>query len=1155
MSINDKIKPELINSTFYLFEYLGRNDLNDYDNNNIDIYKNVNKKKKQSNKKLLSEKYKNKLSIDIIDTILIDNNEIRSWLFTDKNGFVLNHSTNKLNKQYIVKYYLNSLRNFFNKKGKSYIDKFSDKKIIDDLEQISVLIVNKLDINNILERNENLLYLKHLQKIYFILITYEDEKKLYHNIIEFYKILYDNTKFATIKLIQNLIDLQVFDYKQTFLLEDKIESNTFHIIYSNDKYKKDFKIYLTKFIPTPQLHLKTDTKGFQLTINSKKTKTLNTMSSINNTNTNSSTNYDNKLDLTLVTNTFYIDSFKNVIFNLINFIEKNNKMSIKYCKLNFIKLNTNNFAFVGGYSLFGIQFNSEEYMQEKEKMKLQMKTIMNKKVPIDIQEHYSSYKKFTEDKICKGEFCNYNIIPKNFSGTNYYIKSKEFDIIKKIPSSNRTTNRDQNYNLPDILPYFKLKRCYDNPILVNNILKIYDIYPKEGIKKKNNDHLFTKSTNSKNINNNKNIVLPNINTTNNFNNNINNTESTKEYMIYTPSMKKLKFLNRNYDSLYEEVKVCHNCFLIYNIIDKYIDNLEKEKEKYENEKISTDNSLGTNKKISSESNRVLFNFKNNNKKNLKSDMNRRTSVRFKTKYNNKDINQNMDIDIFYNIKNFEKLKNDEEFNENINIKNHYINKSFSNDCNYKNDFSYINNDYSFENLNNDDNNENNLSNSFNFKNKNLRKESYSYGDLEKFINVDNLEKDKKYFQSLLTKHKNLNKKKNKVTVTSVYYKKNYDKSIPYYLITSDAIKLKNNMPTNENPIHECSNIKMKDYSNLFDVKVNKLLEDSNIFIYDNYTAIPYKTISFKKNEKKNEYIFFILNDFFESYDFYYNLMNSIFKDIFDSYDCSITLIFFNLPGQSATIWSNNIVLNNLYYSNILDRFIFFLMNEKKIFNSKCKIFFIGFGNGAQIALTYLTLYEKNFNMIKGAFLISGYISSQDKYISNCLNEIKHYLDLDIKEGKKIIDNFFDKNNLFDNILNNNQDLKETENGNENENEIKLNGYYSIINGFNYNFEILKKNENLNFKIPIIFFHSLINSLYPIKNIITGVCSKLSEEKKIKVLFNNKNLDKLNINDLYIEENNIKIILLKGNHNILQDKDNKIIFENIVSKIIDYNIHN
>jgi hypothetical protein len=221
-------------------------------------------------------------------------------------------------------------------------------------------------------------------------------------------------------------------------------------------------------------------------------------------------------------------------------------------------------------------------------------------------------------------------------------------------------------------------------------------------------------------------------------------------------------LNRNYDSLYEEVKVCHNCFLIYNIIDKYIDNLEKEKEKLENEKISTDNSLGTNKKISSESNRVLFNFKNNNKKNLKSDMNRRTSVRFKTKYNNKDINQNMDIDIFYNIKNFEKLKNDEEFNENINIKNHYINKSFSNDCNYKNDFSYIKNDYSFENLNNDDNNENNLSNSFNFKNKNLRKESYSYGDLEKFINVDNLEKDKKYFQSLLTKHKNLNKKKIKL---------------------------------------------------------------------------------------------------------------------------------------------------------------------------------------------------------------------------------------------------------------------------------------------------------------------------------------------------------------------------------------------------------
>ena len=68
---------------------------------------------------------------------------------------------------------------------------------------------------------------------------------------------------------------------------------------------------------------------------------------------------------------------------------------------------------------------------------------------------------------------------------------------------------------------------------------------------------------------------------------------------------------------------------------------------------------------------------------------------------------------------------------------------------------------------------------------------------------------------------------------------------------------------------------------------------------------------------------------------------------------------FNLPGQPYTIFKKSegqFVMNNFYFAEFFDRFLFYL-NEQKIFDSNYKMIIVGMGNGGQIALTFASLYE------------------------------------------------------------------------------------------------------------------------------------------------------------------------------------------------------
>jgi hypothetical protein len=46
-----------------------------------------------------------------------------------------------------------------------------------------------------------------------------------------------------------------------------------------------------------------------------------------------------------------------------------------------------------------------------------------------------------------------------------------------MSKENKFTERDRFHNLPNSLPLFLMKKAYDNPSLVNIVLKAYSIFP------------------------------------------------------------------------------------------------------------------------------------------------------------------------------------------------------------------------------------------------------------------------------------------------------------------------------------------------------------------------------------------------------------------------------------------------------------------------------------------------------------------------------------------------------------------------------------------------------------------------------------------------------------------------------------------------------
>ena len=280
----------------------------------------------------------------------------------------------------------------------------------------------------------------------------------------------------------------------------------------------------------------------------------------------------------------------------------------------------------------------------------------------------------------------------------------------------------------------------------------------------------------------------------------------------------------------------------------------------------------------------------------------------------------------------------------------------------------------------------------------------------------------------------------------------------------------------------------------------------------------------------------------------------------------LKFVLFNLPGQSTSIFTKKNTQNNIYYTEFLDRFIYFLYKENE-FDLSYKIILLGIGNGGQIALTYTSFYEKNWSILESIILFNSYCRNgaiinetmleilkkvtKEKNPKNVEAFIKKNIrnpkELNIKEKKMqrtsvFGDEIFEKQNLMkrqylnnnniNNINNNinennnihrkgnksvsiriknyydNLDVKENEgiNNIENiENNMTLEGYKTITRGYFYNIPINLKDINT----KILCVHSNVNSFINITNISPLfdndiACYRTTPLKKINLNFKNNN---------------------------------------------------
>ena len=372
------------------------------------------------------------------------------------------------------------------------------------------------------------------------------------------------------------------------------------------------------------------------------------------------------------------------------------------------------------------------------------------------------------------------------------------------------------------------------------------------------------------------------------------------------------------------------------------------------------------------------------------------------------------------------------------------------------------------------------------------------------------------------------KKEKKIQITSLYYDKNTNNNTtPYYYITTPLPKFnEGNIPITENPLLLTQHISSEQYNKLGKFQRSPFIQKSNIYVYDSSTAIPYEIMTFSPNQQNDnnvnsnmKFIFIIINDFFDSYAKYRNTMYSVFnsyKNSFYKFKC----VLFNLPGQSATMFNKNVIFNNIYYSLFIDRFLYFLYSKNE-FDQTYNVVFIGFGNGAQIALTYASQYELYWSNLYSIIMFNGYCEN-DSFIDQSMFELLKT----IKKTKnpKVVDFFIKSITIEPHVfMNNNNNINNTKNifhhrlmsdnslsssssfyskssfhsrnniynnlilkapttnsfiQDDNSNPMTLTGYHNITKGYFFNTKI----NHRNITTPLISVHSNQNSFISINNI-------------------------------------------------------------------------
>ena len=1107
---------------------------------------------------LKEKKYFEKLQLQIVDTILIDNGQIVAWLFTDKNGYVMNHSRSKLNREAIINYYIIEIKKFLiDKLGIRSLSKINNEKMINDFE----IFENSINLKtppDILYKKKHCEYLIHFHMMKCILITYNSveensNKKKFYNVIEMNKILKNSNKLSSVKLIQFILDVRVFNHFATaskYVDLTRVRFQQMKIEYEcnqRDNFKKKIKLYIEnpKQIASPSSKKNTipnlrrtlskrfstqsmiNTTIYNSAKNMSCRSSLNSFSAAENNNNLANSNSDItnsnlpvlffSTPLTPLNNSNLQSLYEKIIFHLVKHIENFKKITLLKCDFSFIKLNNENFAFVGGgFVAIGFDRCGEEFIEKRRKLKSAMDNLYKKRIPPDIH-NFNKIKKIAEEHKCHGDFCDF-VVPEASKVETKQNALNSILLHSKVQKENKFSQRDKDYTLPNRLSLFKIKQAYDNPSIVNMVLKAYSIFPKEAnrellslqiakekdeINREKSAQIFSSKSKPSSL---KISLFTDI-----------CKEIKERIILYKP--KENKFENINFDNLYTTVGVCYNCFVIYSLINKYISTFDFNSMTYKNEAKAKSLLVQGEKFIMTPS---TTNFSNDNtiyQGELNDECLRKSLMKtiekkreqfiednrngsyikrlYKNRITRKEENKQMlnyyidigaprrKIDI--NLKNEEiETKTEKQIIPMFNIHIKQEKKTNKKKICYKEGRSSsalmknrrVHMGYT---------------SSINLDIKGIRP-SYAKSNSGSIMNLDidiihnlrNIRHSSSMSSLLSTPNDQIAiKKKNKIHLTSIFYSKTFEKvnkNIPYYNISSPIAKYKdgNHIVTNEEARSVralLTSVTSQEYMKLAGIEPNSLLFSSDIFIYDNYTAVPFfiYTSPHPKSSQPS-LIIFVINDFFDSYEKY----SSFFYESLRSTqtNANIKIVFFNLPGQPYTLWSSNTKLNNAFYISFIDRFLFYLFQNKKAFDHTYSGFFVGFGNGAHIALSYLLVYEKFCSFIKGSICVNSFMKN-DTFIKGLMKEILRKLKKN--ESEEDICSF----------------IKNVCKSDEDENIIfKRNSLLDIIKGYHYNLDIKGSNTKKDIygintfvkdiSCPVVFVNSVNDSFVNIENIKTMI---------------------------------------------------------------------
>lgn len=498
-------------------------------------------KYKPLNKIHEAPKYKGKIIFPIIETIIIDKGQINYWIFTDDvAGYVMKRNSNKLTKDYILKYLVSVAKQKLieiadpetDKKFEKILKRRKVDAIMEDIHRF--IVISDQNYSAEYQFTDELEYLQYFKEFEFIYLKFIGNLEKIVNIFELFIILSDPNKLTNLILIQNFMDIDIAKTiyckfsRKDILTPKKFQIYTKNPFYfeediSNDKNNvttQDFNQMsnnnnVSNLNISGKHNYRKSENFSQSSFNPNNSMNQHNISSLNNNIINSNTNHKNSIfqsnnAILGKRNHFrkskrkkieaideddeskskqYIDIKELIPLNdnnlaefiatitkpFIELLEKTQGIFIHEVIILYQKDMNGNFNFRLCDSILCKSRKTPQELQEELKIKENMKNIHDKAIPKEIKPAVKNYEKISKNAFCFGEFCNYNI-PKFFKNMNKFNKD---ELIEYNNIDSKLIERNKNHDFVYVIPYFIIKKSYDNENLVNIVLKAYSIFPKD----------------------------------------------------------------------------------------------------------------------------------------------------------------------------------------------------------------------------------------------------------------------------------------------------------------------------------------------------------------------------------------------------------------------------------------------------------------------------------------------------------------------------------------------------------------------------------------------------------------------------------------------------------------------------------------------------